>query len=108
MDNTDRPGYSFLSFCSDETITGNLLIQIPCNTPYTPPDNCLQYYTGITGTVQSFNFQTGGARHLADQNQRICIRPERGRCSITYAVAAINGAISVSGTIAATAIEGAL
>ena len=78
--------------------------QIPCDTDYTPPDNCLQYFTGISGTIQSFNYNAAAGPHLADQDQRVCIRPERGYCTIDYASAAIAGVFGVSGAIAATAI----
>ena len=73
------------------------LLQIPCNTDYTPPDNCLQYFTGITGSIQSFNYNGAAGPHLADQDQRICIRPERGYCEISYATAAIDPGFGISG-----------
>ena len=81
--------------------------QIPCNTDYTPPDNCLQYFTGITGSIQSFNYVTGASTHLADQDQRVCIRPERGYCTIEYSNAAIDPGFGISGIAMATAIAGA-
>ena len=79
-------------------------LQIPCDTDYTPPDNCLQYFTAITGTVQSYNFNGGDGPHLADQDQRICIRPARGYCTIGFAAAAIDATFGISGANAATAI----
>ena len=37
------------------------------------PQGCLQWFFGnVTGTVRSFNFD--GGRHLANQNQNICVR----------------------------------
>ena len=30
--------------------------QIPCGTPSTPPQFCLQYFTGVSGTISSYNF----------------------------------------------------
>ena len=39
--------------------------QIPCDTPTTPWQGCLQYYTGLTGQIESYNFQ--GGYHLANQ-----------------------------------------
>ncbi|KAL5279938.1 hypothetical protein ACFFRR_004140 [Megaselia abdita] len=47
------------------------------------PLDCRQYYTGMEGVVQTFNFADNG-RHLANQNYRICIRQETGMCSIVY------------------------
>lgn len=43
---------------------------------FTAPSGCLQYFTGISGSVRSFNFQ-GGA-HLANMDYSVCIRPEDG------------------------------
>ena len=56
------------------------------------PPGCLQYHTGNTGTVQSFNFPTGNtvgasATHLSNQNYEICIRRNNGYCAICYTVA---------------------
>ncbi|XP_037925274.1 uncharacterized protein LOC119660700 isoform X2 [Hermetia illucens] len=47
------------------------------------PAGCLQYYTGLQGIIQTFNFADNG-RHLANQNYKACIRQERDMCSITY------------------------
>jgi hypothetical protein len=49
------------------------------NPPLTPvlcraPDDCLQYYKGFYGNLQSFNFPNGQV--LSSQNYRICIRRE--------------------------------
>ena len=52
----------------------------------TAPSACLQYYTGVSGTIKSFNFdgsETGP--HLASQSYAICIRDEALYCSIEYA-----------------------
>ncbi len=35
-------------------------------------EGCLQWYTGSSGTVQTFNFD--GGIHLANQDQLICVR----------------------------------
>eukprot|EP00096_Caligus_rogercresseyi_P004430 TRINITY_DN18698_c0_g1_i1.p1 TRINITY_DN18698_c0_g1~~TRINITY_DN18698_c0_g1_i1.p1 ORF type:complete len:351 (-),score=33.66 TRINITY_DN18698_c0_g1_i1:21-1073(-) len=45
-----------------------------------PPDGCLQYFTGMSGTVRSYNFGT----LLASQAYNTCIRTERGFCDISY------------------------
>lgn len=47
------------------------------------PSGCMQYYGGLTGIIQTFNFAENG-RHLANQNYRACIRQETGMCSIAY------------------------
>ena len=48
-----------------------------------PPD-CLQYHTGATGNIKSFNFGTTTGTHLTNQNYAICIRREAGNCRICY------------------------
>ena len=49
-----------------------------------PPDGCLQWFEGVTGTVQSFN--EGGQRtHLAGQQYTVCVRRQRAHCSICWA-----------------------
>ena len=48
------------------------------------PQGCLQYYTGLTGSVASFNY--ANRRHLAGLNYDACIRQEKGMCSILWSV----------------------
>jgi len=54
------------------------------------PLDCLQYFTGLTGTVSSFNFPTNqdtvpaATTHLSSQNYNICFRRESGRCGICF------------------------
>ncbi|XP_019551609.2 uncharacterized protein LOC109421544 [Aedes albopictus] len=47
------------------------------------PSGCMQYYTGLEGVIQTFNFAENG-RHLANHNYRACIRQEKGMCSVAY------------------------
>lgn len=49
---------------------------------------CFQYHTGITGTIQSYNF--AGSQQLAGQNYKNCIRQEEGYCCIQYSVISYN------------------
>ena len=30
--------------------------QVPCNSMYSPPEGCTQWFTGATGQIRSFNF----------------------------------------------------
>eukprot|EP00095_Tigriopus_kingsejongensis_P010419 snap_masked-scaffold2011_size22674-processed-gene-0.0 protein:Tk10419 transcript:snap_masked-scaffold2011_size22674-processed-gene-0.0-mRNA-1 annotation:"hypothetical protein SINV_00302" len=61
--------------------------QIPCNTEGHPRGSgCLQYHTGITGQLSTFNFLPTNDNHLANQEYSICIRPEKGMCCIEYSV----------------------
>ena len=62
----------------------NILIsQISCQAAWAPPPGCLQYFTGVTGQISSYNFQ--GGLHLANQLYTNCIRQESNHCSISYA-----------------------
>jgi len=57
--------------------------QYHCNHDNLAPSGCTQYFfnpTTTTGTVQTFNY----GRHLANQNQNICVRRERGFCKICW------------------------
>ena len=48
-----------------------------------PPDGCLQWFEGITGTVRSFN-SGGTGTHLAGQQYTVCVRRERSHCSVCW------------------------
>ena len=58
------------------------LSQIECDVPWRPRSGCSQWFTGVTGTLQSYNF--AGGQHLANQDYSICIREEAGYCNIQY------------------------
>merc|ERR1719228_1181667 len=58
---------------------------IECSSLVKPPQGCLQYHTGTTGTVSSFNYQDSAAyRHLAATSYTTCIRQEKGYCRIGW------------------------
>ena len=57
-------------------------MQIPCSATWRPLAGCLQYFTGTSGTISSYNYD--GGSHLANQLYSICVRPERGYCSLSY------------------------
>merc|ERR1739847_34711 len=61
--------------------------QLECGNAMTPPDGCLQWFTGSAGQLTTFNF-AGNALHLADQNYNICIRQEMGMTCTVYTVCA--------------------
>lgn len=49
------------------------------------PRGCLQFYTGLTGTVSTFNWQTPTtSTHLANQNYDVCVRKLIDRCVICW------------------------
>jgi len=49
---------------------------------------CFQYFTGVTGTVQSYNF--ANSLQLATQSWKACIRQEVGYCCIQWTVISYN------------------
>jgi len=56
--------------------------QIPCETNYAAPADCVQYYTGSQGYVQSYGFASG--QLLSSQNYEVCVRQELGYCGISW------------------------
>ena len=64
--------------------------QYDCAESFGGPDGCLQYFTGTSGRVSSFNFPTtasvitGDVTHLSNQMYSMCFRQERGYCSICF------------------------
>ncbi|CAB4054062.1 unnamed protein product [Lepeophtheirus salmonis] len=57
------------------------------------PPGCLQYFTGTTGKISSFNYPTSetttttSSSHLSNQCYSICFRQEATKCSICFASA---------------------
>ena len=71
------------------------ITQYSCDYENLAPDGCEQYFFGsTTGSVESYNF--AGGQHLANQDQNICIRRERGNCRICWTTAQM-GDFIVSG-----------
>merc|ERR1712241_947506 len=58
---------------------------IECDNPNRAPTDCLQYVTGVSGTIMNLNSLT---RMNDNLNYQICIRKEAGMCSIQYTEAA--------------------
>jgi len=58
------------------------VMQISCNESWKPSVGCLQYFTGTTGTISSYNY--AGEFHLNNQYYANCIRTEEGYCSISF------------------------
>lgn len=56
--------------------------QIACDASWKPPTDCVQYFTGISNSVKSYNF--AGGQLLAGQGYTNCIRTEKGYCSIQW------------------------
>ncbi|XP_064120934.1 uncharacterized protein LOC135225587 isoform X1 [Macrobrachium nipponense] len=62
--------------------------QIPCNSDYTAPTNCLQWFQGVSGQIKSYNFDLTSGLQLSNQDYSICIRTEKNFCGIQYAACA--------------------
>jgi len=60
--------------------------QYTCDSPVRPPEGCLQWHTGTTGTIRTFNFANDDEGHLANQQYSVCIRQEAGFCCNKYSV----------------------
>ncbi|KAJ3636082.1 hypothetical protein MTP99_008921 [Tenebrio molitor] len=88
-----------------------LITQIACDCPTRAPIGCLMYYTGLTGTVNSFNYGTSGneidpttglpgTRELVNENYGVCIAMIPGYCSIEWSATSDNSFV-VSGDLGA-------
>jgi len=55
--------------------------QIACTASWKAPTDCVQYFTGISGNVQNYNF---GNQLLQSQIYDNCIRQEKGYCQIEW------------------------
>merc|ERR1712008_620299 len=63
--------------------TWKILVRtIECDSPAKAPGGCLQYFTGASGNILSFNSGDAGAL-LDDLLYNVCIRREAGMCSYT-------------------------
>jgi len=68
-------------------------------------ENCLQFFTGMTGTVKTFNWVdlTPASIHLQGQNYNVCVRRLADQCVICWAPSTIGsnvGAITAAiGTV---------
>ena len=92
------------AWSSSTTRSWNIhIMQISCDAVWKPPEGCVQYFTGTTGYIYSYNY--AGGTHLATQEYTNCIRTEQGYCSIEYTP--VDAKFQVSGPAAtATANRG--
>lgn len=91
------------------------ICQIPCNTIYRgknlkyllsstmtnflftknflfkAEDGCLQYFTGVSGQIKSFNYDPGAGLQLSNQDYSICVRMEKNFCGIQYTACTDSG-----------------
>ena len=47
-------------------------------------DGCLQYHTGVSGQMSSFNYNDASGLQLSNTDYSICVRMERNFCGIQY------------------------
>merc|ERR1712117_651542 len=72
-----------------------LVQRIACDSPDLPPAGCLQFFTGLSGLITSFNGARMGNAHQMIRNQqyRVCIKRGAGMCGVRYREADPAGAI---------------
>merc|ERR550532_972213 len=58
--------------------------QIDCTSLNKAGDGCLQYFTGVSGNVFSYNYNDGSELQLSNTDYTICVRMERNFCGIQY------------------------
>merc|ERR1719445_93242 len=84
--------------------------QIACTATWKAPTDCVQYFTGATGSVKSYNF--GGGQLLRTQIYNNCIRTEAGYCAIQWKESSTTSPdpfdVGTGTSIDATACPGAL
>ncbi|XP_059084969.1 uncharacterized protein LOC131881983 [Tigriopus californicus] len=74
--------------------------QYACGDENGGPDGCLQYFSGNTGQLASFNFPTtdsaiaDGTTHLSSQCYNICFRQEEGKCAICFNTVIMGGGVT--------------
>ncbi|TRY80030.1 hypothetical protein TCAL_16034 [Tigriopus californicus] len=81
---------------------GNTASPVICgfNSGQHSPDGCLQYFSGNTGQLASFNFPTtdsaiaDGTTHLSSQCYNICFRQEEGKCAICFNTVIMGGGVT--------------
>ena len=109
-DNTDKATITFATNTAAPTSTNSrywsmLVTQIPCysgNAAW-PDSSCRQWLTGVTGTVQSFNFASTNTPQWLEGTYTICVRREAGYCTICYQQSTDANSFQTDTTIAAGA-----
>jgi len=77
-----------LTFTLSDAVTNQWkikLTQYSCDDAYVSAQaGCFQYFTGLTGTIQSYNF--AGSTQISTHEWKGCIRQEEGYCCIQWDV----------------------
>lgn len=58
--------------------------QIECGSVMQAPSGCSQWFTGVSGTITSYNWRTSSQQELRNQRMSACIRRGPGSCRIQY------------------------
>ncbi|XP_050737868.1 uncharacterized protein LOC127009124 [Eriocheir sinensis] len=68
--------------------------QIPCSSQFRAPNGCLQYFTGTSGNVRSFNYDESpsardaggvtGTRQIANNDYGVCVEMAEDNCGIVW------------------------
>ena len=51
---------------------------------FSAADGCLQYFTGVSGMMMSFNYNNAAGLQLSNTDYTMCVRTERNFCGIQY------------------------
>merc|ERR1712102_149293 len=67
-----------------------LVQRIACDSPDLPPAGCLQFFTGLSGLITSFNGarMNNAQQMIENQQYRVCIKRGAGMCGVRYREAA--------------------
>ena len=83
--NTDAMSYSFWVLIKALSIgfvlQNNLSIIL---LSISAADGCLQYFTGVSGQMRSFNYNDAAGLQLSNTDYTMCVRTERNFCGIQY------------------------
>jgi len=82
--------------------------QIECSSLMKASDGCLQFFTGVSGVMHSFNYNNAAGLMISKTDYTVCVRTERNFCGIQYTacedtVNSIAMSFSVTGSGAAGA-----
>ncbi len=53
--------------------------------PFRAPMDCVQYFTGTSGTFMTYNYRAVGGQQLQSQNYAFCFRQEEGKVQVISA-----------------------
>merc|ERR1719397_391863 len=80
---TDTVGLTFTYSSTTTAKTFNILLQqFSCTASWRAPTDCTQYFTGVAGSVVSYNY--AGGQLLRGNYYTNCIRTEAGYCRIQW------------------------